>query len=721
MPRVSPDGNEELGAAQGAGGVSSGTRQVALLGPSGRHASPPRLEVQPVAEQPWVRLAAFAALGLYGVLRWSTLLSAGSDRRLVGLLVLAVVVAGSGLVTRSRVLQALAAVVAVLAAFAVAGIPLGWVVHLRVAVTARAIGDGLSALPRAQVPYTGLNQWVRTVIVLGAAVLLFDAALLLAFAPRVLGDLRRAGAALPMVALAAVPSTLMHPKFPYLDGLVLFALLAAFMWGERIHRQQFGGALALCGIAALAAMVVAPAIDPHKPWLNPRTLAGGLAPTHVDTFDWSQTYGPIHWPRKGRAVLEVQATRSEYWKAQNLDVFKGTGWALGNVSEGASALGNVSPAAIRRWTQTLHVTVGSMSTTDVIAAGQAYPPQHLPETLLVGDSPGTWSTATEIGPGDSYSVEVYTPNPSVRQLSSAGDRYPRGLISGYLTMSVPEPSRSTLQGVTFAPFHSTELAAYGPAEANPAIAMRASPYAPAYALATRLARAARTPYAFVAAVESYLAHGYTYSESPPPSRYPLESFLFSSRQGYCQQFAGSMALLLRMGGVPARVAVGFTKGSFDSATKRWIVDDTDAHAWVEAWFPRYGWVELDPTPAADPALGGHLQTPSGGGSAGSADAVQAVHRAHTAAATAAASNSRHAASAGTGGGGDVSALAVVGIVAGLGLLGIVVVITRPLAAGEAMVAELERALARTGGRWPAARPCRRSNAGSVSGRTRRRT
>ena len=99
-----------------------------------------------------------------------------------------------------------------------AGVPLDWTIHLRVAVTANGIGEGLSTLPGILVPYNGINEWARTVIVLGAAVLLLDAAMLLAFAPPALGDIRRAGAALPLIALVVVPATLVHPKFPYLQG-----------------------------------------------------------------------------------------------------------------------------------------------------------------------------------------------------------------------------------------------------------------------------------------------------------------------------------------------------------------------------------------------------------------------------------------------------------------------------------------------------------------------
>jgi hypothetical protein len=134
----------------------------------------------------------------------------------------------------------------------------------------------------------------------------------------------------------------------------------------------------------------------------------------------------------------------------------------------------------------------------------------------------------------------------------------------------------------------------------------ASPYGRAYRLAQRLAARSATPYDYAKAVERFLAQGYHYDEHPPPSALPLISFLFATHRGYCQQFAGAMALLLRMGGVPARVATGFTSGRYDSSTRTWSVDDIDAHAWVEAWFPGYGWVTFDPTPSADPALGGKI-------------------------------------------------------------------------------------------------------------------
>ena len=124
-----------------------------------------------------------------------------------------------------------------------------------------------------------------------------------------------------------------------------------------------------------------------------------------------------------------------------------------------------------------------------------------------------------------------------------------------------------------------------------------------YALAQQLKEGTRTPEDYVQKVLDYLGDTavYTYSETPPPASRTLDGFLFESKQGYCQQFSGAMALLLRMGGVPARVTTGFSTGATDTKTGEYIVRDFDAHSWVEAYYPDYGWLTFDPTPAASPA------------------------------------------------------------------------------------------------------------------------
>jgi hypothetical protein len=103
-------------------------------------------------------------------------------------------------------------------------------------------------------------------------------------------------------------------------------------------------------------------------------------------------------------------------------------------------------------------------------------------------------------------------------------------------------------------------------------------------------------------VERYLkGDEFAYTESPPPAAETLDGFLFDAKSGYCQQYSGAMALLLRMGGVPARVSTGFTTGALDRDAGEYVVRDLDAHSWVEVWYSGIGWVTRDPTPAAAPA------------------------------------------------------------------------------------------------------------------------
>ncbi len=189
----------------------------------------------------------------------------------------------------------------------------------------------------------------------------------------------------------------------------------------------------------------------------------------------------------------------------------------------------------------------------------------------------------------------------------------------------------------------------------------------------------------------YLRHGYTYNENPARSALPLVSFLFGTRQGYCQQFAGSMALLLRMGGVPARVVGGFTTGAYDRTTGQYLVSDLDAHAWVEAWFSGYGWVRFDPTPASAPARAGTVPLPALHGKLGTAPKAAPVRHRDVASATPQSRPGRHAA-------GGTSLPLVIAVIIALGLIVLTARATtlRRGPGDEAWILELERALARSG-------------------------
>jgi transglutaminase-like putative cysteine protease len=107
------------------------------------------------------------------------------------------------------------------------------------------------------------------------------------------------------------------------------------------------------------------------------------------------------------------------------------------------------------------------------------------------------------------------------------------------------------------------------------------------------------------AIESFLRTNYRYApvvRPPPPGRDPVDWFLFDLKEDFCEYFASSMVMMLREVGVPARLVEGFTSGTFDPTIGRYIVKQVNAHAWVEAWFPNYGWIEFEPTPSETPFL-----------------------------------------------------------------------------------------------------------------------
>ena len=122
-------------------------------------------------------------------------------------------------------------------------------------------------------------------------------------------------------------------------------------------------------------------------------------------------------------------------------------------------------------------------------------------------------------------------------------------------------------------------------------------YRPLWEEARRRTARARSPYEATLLLERWFRRdgNFRYEELPPQgSGPPLVDFVKLTRAGYCQHYAGAMALMLRMIGVPARVAVGFTAGTWKGGV--WTVTDHQAHAWVEAWFAGHGWLAFDPTP-----------------------------------------------------------------------------------------------------------------------------
>lgn len=131
-------------------------------------------------------------------------------------------------------------------------------------------------------------------------------------------------------------------------------------------------------------------------------------------------------------------------------------------------------------------------------------------------------------------------------------------------------------------------------------------------LAGQIAPGSNSPWQRAEKIESYLRDpknfSYTLDLKSSPGVEPVEDFLFNQKRGHCEYFASSMVVLLRCVEVPARLVGGFHGGEWSEVGQWYIVRQSDAHAWVEAYFDDRGWVRFDPTPGggSDASRAGRL-------------------------------------------------------------------------------------------------------------------
>src|SRR5580698_8554684 len=120
-------------------------------------------------------------------------------------------------------------------------------------------------------------------------------------------------------------------------------------------------------------------------------------------------------------------------------------------------------------------------------------------------------------------------------------------------------------------------------------------------LAEQVTASAPSNYDKAVALEQYLSTHFGYTLELPQTlpQDPLAKFLFERKKGHCEYFASSMAVMLRSLRIPSRIVTGFRGGEFNDLTGQYVVRASDAHSWVEAFFPGSGWVSFDPTPAGN--------------------------------------------------------------------------------------------------------------------------
>ena len=192
--------------------------------------------------------------------------------------------------------------------------------------------------------------------------------------------------------------------------------------------------------------------------------------------------------------------------------------------------------------------------------GEAGGPTHR-RNYIYRDSSGSL-----MNPFHNYVAIRYTglaqlPTPDRARLEAAGSDYPAGVRQTYLQIPEIDPRVRQLAETTTA--------------------------------------AGRNPYAKAVALEAFLKsqYAYTLDLAGSPGRDPLAHFLFETRAGHCEYFASAMTVMLRTLGIPAREVNGFLPGEYNDLGGDYIVRASDAHSWVEAYFPGSGWVVFDPTPS----------------------------------------------------------------------------------------------------------------------------
>ncbi len=274
-------------------------------------------------------------------------------------------------------------------------------------------------------------------------------------------------------------------------------------------------------------------------------------------------------------AFTVQTNHPTYWRTNTLDTFDGTTW---------------------RESDDLHRNAVSIQAPDAIPRLAADTPS------LASDSDLVHVTQRVQFLGLNQPSMPIAGAPKAVQISNGSLRY--DLASGTLLSS--EISRPGVELTAV-----SDVIVPSPEELN-AVTSLAAPddfytlLPPGQAtlrirdIARAFAASGLTPYQKVLAIQQRLK-GWQYDIHVPPSTSDdaLLRFLQTTHRGYCQQFAGAMAVLLRTLGYPARVAIGFTSGVYDTRSQRYRVTLGDEHAWVEVRFPGYGWLMFDPTPTRD--------------------------------------------------------------------------------------------------------------------------
>jgi transglutaminase-like putative cysteine protease len=363
--------------------------------------------------------------------------------------------------------------------------------------------------------------------------------------------------------------------------LMLFAdsLRRVGEWGPMVawrgrRRLGFGTHTTTRGARRVAAVCLGVAL--FTPWILPGLHSPGIiklngtsSPSHI-SVDPIVDIRPQLLANPAVEVFTVRSSKAAYWRFQTLDRFTGRLWLPARTSASTLITGQSSQVQLGSGigidssagtVVSAHVRVERLRQISLPApylavafGGNRDPIQYDPASATLMAPNGTYD-------GFSYDVTALAEGPKPTDLDALGN-------FGTNPNSTP----------------STQLPSDMPSQIS--------------RIAHRLTDGFGTTYQKVMAIQNYLLGNFRYDEHVKAghSTNDILYFLNVSRAGFCEQFAGTMAVLLRELGIPARVAVGFTPGSLDKGAGVYRVETSNAHAWVEVQFPRYGWLPFEPTP-----------------------------------------------------------------------------------------------------------------------------